>query len=264
MAIHYYGKKRARPNAISFLVEKYVDIERLPVPPPVFGHIINSFVWAGSLGNDQCGCCVWAGAAHETMLYCHAARRSIPPFSSDSVVDVYSRETGYVPGVPSTDDGTDMQAAAEFRRRTGLPDRNGVLHFIKAYATIPITNDQAMLDLIWRLAYAFGLVGVGFRMQAAQSSQFDARQPWAPVYGSQDVGGHYVPIGGRNSRGNAVGVTWGRGQAATPRFMIEHIDEVIVYLSAEYFNIHDVTPEALDLNQLNADLALLTIPHPYP
>lgn len=184
----------------------------------------------------------------------------MPPFSPESVVKVYSQETGYVPGVPETDNGTDMQAAAEFRRRTGLPDRNGGKHYIKAYATIPITNDQAMFDLIMRLSYAFGLVGVGFRMQQAASDQFDARQPWSPVHGSPIVGGHYVPIGGRNSRGNPIGVSWGRTQGITPRYLIEQTDEVIVYLSPEYFNIHNVSPEAIDISQLDADLARLNIP----
>jgi hypothetical protein len=260
--IHYYGKKPKRDGAIRFMVEKYVDVSRLPTPPIVFGHILGSMNWQGDLGNDQCGDCVWAGAAHETLLWNHATRRPLPVFTDDSVVQVYSQETGYVPGVPSTDDGTDMQMAAEFRRVTGLPDKNGTRHFIKAYATIPITNDQAMFDLIMKLSYAFGALACGFNMQQAQADQFDGRQPWAPVQGSPILGGHYVPIGGRNSRGNALGVSWGRTTGITPQFIMQQCDEVIVYLSPEYLTINNVTPELLNLEQLNADLALLDIPHP--
>lgn len=258
MAIHYFGKKQARPGAIRFLLDKYVDTRSLPIPPISFGHAGNNWPW-GILGNDSCGCCVWSGFAHETMLLANATRRPWPNFTDQSVIEVYCNQTGYVPGVPSTDDGTDMQQAAEYRRLKGLPDRDGVRHFIKAYAAIPITNDQAMLDLIMKLTYAFGCVGAGFRMQQAASEQFDARQPMSLVRGSPIIGGHYMPIVGRNSRGNALALTWGRITAITPAYMIEQIDEIIVYLSREYISVQtNLTPELLDEHTLDTDLALLT------
>jgi hypothetical protein len=257
--IHYFGKKPARPGAIRFMATSYVDLARLPTPPIVFGHVNNAWPF-GELGNDACGDCVWAGAAHETQIFRAATRKPWPRFTEDSVVKVYSQETGYVPGVPSTDDGTDMQAAAEFRRVTGMPDADGALHFIKAYATIPITNDQHMLDLIVKLTFAFGLVGCGFRMQQVQGTQFDEKQPWGLVRGSPIVGGHYVPIVGRNSRGNLVGISWGRTTGITPVFMMEQLDEVIVYLSQEYLMAGGQTPHLLNEAQLDADLAALSIP----
>jgi hypothetical protein len=257
--IHYFGKKPARPGAIRFMAMNYVDLARLPTPPIVFGHVNNAWPF-GELGNDACGDCVWAGAAHETQIFRAATRKPWPRFTEDSVVKVYSQETGYIPGVPSTDDGTDMQAAAEFRRVTGMPDADGALHFIKAYATIPITNDQHMLDLIVKLTFAFGLVGCGFRMQQVQGTQFDEKQPWGLVRGSPIVGGHYVPVVGRNSRGNMVGISWGRTTAITPVFMMEQLDEVIIYLSREYLTAGGQTPELLAETQLDTDLAALSIP----
>lgn len=257
--IHYFGKKSARLGAIRFMATSYVDLARLPTPPIVFGHVNNSWPFL-TLGNDACGNCVWAGAAHETQIFRAATRKPWPRFTDDSVVSVYSQQTGYVPGVPSTDDGTDMQAAAEFRRVTGMPDADGALHFIKAYATIPITNDQHMLDLIVKLTFAFGVIGCGFRMQQAQGTQFDQKQPWSLMRGSPIVGGHYVPVVGRNSRGNLVGISWGRTTAITPVFMMEQLDEMIVYLSREYLTAGGHTPELLQEAQLDADLATLSIP----
>jgi hypothetical protein len=258
--IHYFGKKPARLGAIKFMATKYVDLARLPTPPIVFGHVSNAWPF-GVLGNDNCGCCVFSGAAHETQIFRAATHKPWPRFTDENVIRVYSEQTGYVPGVPSSDDGTDMQAAAEFRRVTGMPDADGGMHFIKAYATIPITNDQRMLDQIVKLTFAFGLVGCGFRMQEAQSNQFDAKQPWCLMRGSPIVGGHYVPVVGRNSRGNLVGISWGRTTGISPVFMMEQLDEVIVYLSREYLTAGGQTPELLHETQLDEDLASLSIAH---
>ena len=117
-----------------------------------------------------------------------------------------------------------------------------------------------MLDLIVKLTFAFGLVGCGFRMQQAQGDQFDQKQPWTLLRGSPIVGGHYVPVVGRNSRGNLVGISWGRTTAIAPQFVIEQLDEVIVYLSQEYLTVGGQTPRLLNEAQLDADLATLTIP----
>ena len=156
-----------------------------------------------------------------------------------------------------------MAAAAKFRRVTGMPDADGALHLIKAYATIPITSDQHMLDLIAKLIFAFGCIGCGFRMQQAQGEQFDQKQPWGLVKGSPIVGGHYVPLVGRNSRGNFVGISWGRTTGISPQFVIDQLDEVIVYLSREYLTAGGQTPELLHEAQLDADLATLSVPSAY-
>ena len=47
------------------------------------------------------------------------------PFSDFSVLSDYSAVTGFDPADPATDQGTDVQDAATYRRVTGLLDANG-------------------------------------------------------------------------------------------------------------------------------------------
>src|SRR5262252_2470334 len=75
------GKKPARENAIKFKLESYLDLQRIQ-PPTVFGHITNraEAEWM-MLGNDIAGCCVVAGAMHETMDWTRATGRPVARFS---------------------------------------------------------------------------------------------------------------------------------------------------------------------------------------
>jgi hypothetical protein len=99
------GKKPARPGAVKFKLVNFLVQTKLPTPPKVFGH---QDLIAGNwqmLGNDHYGDCVWAGAAHETILWNKEADRTVA-FNNQSVL------TGFNPKDPNTDQGTDMQVAA--------------------------------------------------------------------------------------------------------------------------------------------------------
>jgi hypothetical protein len=236
---------------VQFALGTYVDLDRVHVPS-TFGHVTGNVFWQ-ELGNDACGDCVWAGAAHEHMLYALATKRRLPRFTADSVVAEYSKVTGYIPGVPATDQGTDMSKAASYRRKVGLLDAAGDVHKIKAYAEIPIGN----VDLLIKATYLFGAVGLGVQIPQSAIDQFDARQPWVPVQGSRNLGGHYVMLCGRNSRGFPMVVTWGRLQAVSAGFIEQYMDEAICYFSREYLTATGKTPELVDEARLDADLATL-------
>src|SRR6478609_2890167 len=114
----YTGKKPARKNAIKLKFGDFIDRDKLRAalpkhPAGPFGHerLIREQDW-GMLGNDACGNCVWAGAAHETKLIMGEAGKHVW-FSTKSVVGDYSKVTGYIPGNDDTDAGTDMQVAAK-------------------------------------------------------------------------------------------------------------------------------------------------------
>ena len=81
------GKKPARPGAVKFKFANFLVKPKLPTPPKVFGHegLIGAN-WA-VLGNDHYGDCVWAGAAHETMLWNKEAARTVS-FSNDSITEM--------------------------------------------------------------------------------------------------------------------------------------------------------------------------------
>ena len=250
----FLGKKPAREGAIKFRFARYFDKVALPTPPKVFGHYARVHNQWGMLANDQCGDCVWAGAAHETMLWVMTNRKDVT-FDDKSVLSDYSAQTGFDPADPiNTDNGTDMQEAASYRRKIGIVDANGVRHKVDAYAAI----EPGDIETLMLSTYLFGAAGVGIRFPISAEAQFDAGQPWDVVTGSRIDGGHYVPVVGRNSAGHILCVTWGRLHAMTPAFFNAYCDEAVAYIGTDWLNNNLISPRGYDLDALRRDLAAIT------
>jgi hypothetical protein len=244
------GKAPARKNSILLWLDNYIHFGDLPVAPREFGQQALVTDW-GMLGNDNYGDCVWAGAAHETMLW-NAEAGSKVTFADDAVLSDYSAVTGFDPSDPSTDQGTDMQKAAAYRQKTGVLDAFGHRHTVEAYVALK----KRSLDWITRAAYAFGAVGVGIRFPSTAMAQFNAGKPWSYVPFSTVEGGHYVPIVGRLANGNLLCVTWGQIQEMTPTFFWKYNDENVAYLSLEALK-NSENLLGLNVRQLEADLRAL-------
>jgi hypothetical protein len=249
----FTGKLPATPGAVSFKFARYFDEAALPTPPRRFGrsHYVKQ-PW-GELGNDLCGNCVWAGGDHETMLL-NAVHGVTVRVTAQNAISDYSAMTGYRPGNPLTDRGTDMSKAADYRRTTGLIDSAGVRHKIDAY----VSMHPGDFDTIKLATYLFGAVGFGFVFPSTAKSQFIHEQPWDVVPGAFIDGGHYVPIFDANSAGNLVCCTWGRLQAITPNFVSAYNDEALAYLSLEWLDKNTMlNPDNFDRAALVKDLAAL-------
>jgi hypothetical protein len=247
-----YGKTPARINSVQLKLADYFDhASVLPKIPAEFGHENLVHAWE-MLGNDEFGDCVWAGAAHETMSWCADAGQK-PVFTPDSVLSDYTAVTGFNPDDPSTDQGTDMQVAASYRRRVGIVDATGKRHKVGAYiALTPGDPDQ-----LAAATYIFGAVGVGIRVPDYAEAEFDAGKPWDVRHGNPKIlGGHYISSLARRS-GNFCVATWGAIQEMTPAFYRRFCDEAIVYLSREFLTAGR-SPEGFDLAQLTADLKAFT------
>lgn len=241
------GKAPARKGAVKFALMDYLDITKFPKIPDTFGHedVIKNEDW-GVLGNDKVGNCVFAGAMHETMIWSRLGGN--PANFNDAVaIQAYSDVTGYNPADPQSDAGTDMEYAAQYRRKTGLLDANGNRHKIAAYLAINPGNLQQHLIAM----YLFGAVGIGIRFADTAMQQFMQGEDWDVVSNSNIEGGHYVPLVAKRDKIECV--TWGKVQSMTDEFFQRYNDESIVYLSEEMF-INRKSPEGFDYDQLLADL----------
>lgn len=246
------GKRPARENSVTFKLERYLVTPRLPTPPLIFGdQDIVGPDW-GVLGNNDYGDCVWAGAAHETMLWNKEAGQSIA-FTDGVVLSDYSAVTGFDPAhVEETDKGTDMQEAASYRQRTGVLDESGQRHKVLAYVALRAGDfDQLMLA-----TYLFGAAGVGFVFPQSAWDQFDNNAPWDVVPGSPAKDGHYVPSVGRDADGNLIVVTWGRLQRMTPAFYTKYNDETVAYVTDEFLQ-NDKSRLGFNRQQLLDDLGAI-------
>jgi hypothetical protein len=146
-----------------------------------------------------------------------------------------------------------MSDAAKYRRKTGLLDADGKVHFIKGYAALPVGD----ADIAMRANYMFGAIGIGLQLPESAIEASDAGKIWdVPSQRSNIVGGHYVVGTGMNSKGKIVIVTWGGVQGVTPEFIDRYMDEGLVYFSEEYL-MGDTTPENFDSAALDKAIASL-------
>jgi hypothetical protein len=221
---------------------------KTPKHPATFGHEKAVKQW-GMLGNDNWGDCVFAGAAHETMLWNAEVKRSVK-FTDGAVLGDYSAVTGFDPHDRSTDEGTVVRDALNYRRHLGVRDADGERHKLGAYVSL----EPGDYDQLLEAAYLFSAVGIGFEFPESAWDQFDAEETWTVVPGAQIEGGHYVPIVAR--RHTLLCVTWGRVQRMSKKFYEKFCDEAWALLSPEFL-ADGKSPEGYDLAVLRADLTAL-------
>jgi hypothetical protein len=243
------GKKPARPEAVKFKLANFIDPAGLPKPPRRFGH--EDLVGADwkMLGNDNYGDCVFAGAAHETKMWCLEAGVDTT-FTDECVLADYSALTGFDPSRPDTDQGTDMAQAADYRRKIGILDAAGNRHKIAAYLAL----EPGDLSHLFYATYLFGAVGIGIEFPVSAMDQFNRGRPWVIVSRSRLEGGHYVPIVARRERIDCV--TWGRVQPMSGGFYGRYNDESLAYVSEEALR-DGRSPEGFDAQGLLAALEAL-------
>src|SRR5438552_180090 len=112
------GKKPARRGAISLAMGQVFDRSALPKPPLRIGHEKIGIPWQ-CFKNDEFSDCVFAGAAHEHMIWTHEGGTTAQ-FTDANVLSDYAAVTGFDPKNPDSDQGTDMEVAASYRRRVGV------------------------------------------------------------------------------------------------------------------------------------------------
>jgi hypothetical protein len=232
----------------------------LPPHPKTFGHekLIGARAWQ-MLGNGPddsvrpgfqgAGDCVFAGAAHETMMWNLEAGVDVK-FTGANVIADYSAVTGYVVGDDSTDQGTDVRQALKYRQKTGIVDAAGKRHKIGAYLALEPGNPEQLYEAL----YLFGAVGIGIEFPESAMDQFSRGKPWSVVSRAPTDGGHYIPLVAK--RTNLDCVTWGQLQALTLSFYDKYCDEAFAILSPEMLK-GGKSLEGFDLAQLQADLAAL-------
>jgi hypothetical protein len=244
-----------RPELVGLRFQDVLVRSALPVVPAVYGHVSSPQPpveggW-GMLGNDYAGNCVAAKSCHAVQDWFWATGRPIPPFDGPTGLLNYSRmlvaQGGrpYNPDDPSTDTGLDPVAAAQYWQTTGILDASGATHKIGPFTSI---SDADELDLA---GYLGGAADVCWALPSTAEAQFEAREVWDDT--SQPPGdGHDTVLGGRNSAGNRMVVTWGRLQAFTEAYRAKYMVGGMSFASREYLLATGRTPEAIDWAQLAA------------
>jgi hypothetical protein len=226
-------------------------------------------------GNDEWGDCVWAEIGHAIESTTAYGQGTPVLVTDEDVLKGYSDVTGFdpnagPPGSNPTDQGTVMQDALDYWRKTGVGG-----HTIVAFAEVNVAD----LDEVAECIYLFDGVHIGFDFPNSAMQQFDAGQPWDVVDddGGND-GGHAV-FGGlrrqqvlavvRDGAGVIVGfevLTWGKRQLMTAAFWRKYVREAWVTVDRAWVNAAGQTPvPGVDLVAWGEAFATITgQPDPFP
>jgi hypothetical protein len=215
------GKLPAQP-ARPHLKFSAVLQERLAAPPVTVDWQDDHIVWP-MYANDQWGCCVWAETGHAVnQATWYATDAEVEPTDKD-ILAAYAAVTGFKqnagpPGSNPTDQGTNMQDAMAYWRKTGVGG-----HRIVAYAALDVSN----LTEIKQAIALFGSISIGFNFPNTAMDQFNAGEIWDVVKGAKIEGGHCVLAGAYDQSGVGV-VTWGAEAKMTWAFWKKYVDEAYV------------------------------------
>ncbi len=228
---------------------KYRIKAALPTPPAIIGHSTLVKQW-GMCANDRYGDCVFAGSAHQALLFNAEAGRTLT-FTDTNVLSDYAAVTGFDPKTGANDNGTNMLDALNYLVKTGVVDSKGVRHKLGGYVELK-KGDFTQLE---EALYLFTNVLIGIKFPASAMVQFNAGQPWDVVKGSKIEGGHCVLVTRKNGRYFVV--TWGREIEMTAAFYKKYCDEAYGGLSPEMLNGDGKSLDGFDLAALQADLTAL-------
>jgi hypothetical protein len=246
------GKLPAREDGVLFQFASYFSKPDLPKPPAVFG-VWQHFWNVHSFQNENIGNCVMAGAANETASWFHDIGKWVS-FTDENVISDHTVLTGYDP-IRNYDPGADMSVAAEYRRKTGIVDHNGIRHKIDAYVKLPKKD----FDSLKIAMYLFGAAAIGFLMPDYGMEDFANNTPWNAKKYKKIIGGHYVPGVGIDADGDIVVITWGKYQKMTRKFYEKFSDEACGYFSFERL-LNRTSPEGFQAEKLISDLKTLKTP----
>ena len=197
--------------------------------------------------NDQLGDCVEAAAGHMIQQWNYYAGHPAQPSDAD-ILKAYEDVGGYVPGDPSTDQGTDMQALLDYWKSTGIGG-----HKIIAYLAVDWEN----LEEVQLAVELFGNLFTGIQLPTSAQGQNDWTVPNGGVYSAAGQpggwGGHGIPIVA-GSPVTKTCETWGTVLKMSNNFFTDYVDETWAVLSKEWIEANGLSPSLLNLPMLESDL----------
>lgn len=248
------GRKPTRRDDRTLELAKYINVGALPEIPATLA--LPAVASWPMYGNDQLGDCTIAAAGH--MIQAWGEDVGAPTTPPDEWIATAYWETGTPPAASGTagspeDDGRDEIGVLNYWREPGIgADRIG------AYASV----DPADEAMVRAAMYLFGGVYTGIALPATAQGQAE----WAVVGDGQSGesapgswGGHAVPYEAYDADGIEL-VTWGGTLKATWGFHAAYTEEVYAIISPDALNTAGSTWAGFDLEQLTADLALVTAP----
>ena len=198
-------------RTVTLPAEYDLDSNHAGVPTPAYG-------------NNQWGCCVIAGRAHQTLRFELAEQKRLLRLTEKEVVDEYLEQSGGV------DSGLITLDSLRLWRKQGWKAARK-RYFIRAFSEL----DRASVNEV-KMAIFMNLgVGIGLRLPLSAQHELDEGKPWTTTSGrgsrANSWGGHYVYVCGYTTLGPTC-VTWGAKQQMSWAFFKAYCDEAYAIIDA--------------------------------
>lgn len=218
------GKKGAKRDKRNL---KFAAVVKAPVPLPDRYDFDDKHpgIPTPMFANDELGCCVIAGRAHQTMRFELIEQGSKMMITDAEVIKEYKKETG------GPDTGLVVLDSLSEWRHDGWKLGKEV-YKIQAYAEINRTSPAE----VKRAIFADVGIGIGVNLPKDAEKQINTGQKWDVTGGAGGKpggwGGHYVYVCGYTQAG-PVCITWGRKQQMTWAWFKKYCDEAYAIFDAE-------------------------------
>lgn len=206
-----------------------------------------SLTHLGQMGNDKLGNCTCAAVGHIIQTWTAETDADEVILSDATIIDLYAKWCGYVPGDTYTDNGG---VASDVLRSWYQHPVEG--HSISGFAAIRPGNRATIRDAI----YLFGAAYLGVELPlSAQTGEWD-RAADGPLTGNDapgSWGGHAIPAIAYD-QDSLTCITWGKLKKMSWNWLDAYMDEGFGCLSKDWINSSGRSPPGFDFDVLTADM----------
>ena len=227
---------------------------QLAKPPAAVSRPHPGFAW-GMLANDTIGDCVIAMMLHSIEDFHLDAGTPAPAFTDADAISIYSAITGYVPGDPSTDRGTDEGAAMRYWEHPGLNTADAGKHTI--VATVAVNTSDLNECRIAIDEFVDLQIGIALPTTAQGQTEWTVVGDGKTGHSAPGSwGGHGIPYREYDAETFKC-VTWGAELLLTVPFHQDYAQEAHVIVTKEMLSNTGVGPSGVAWDELIADIKAL-------
>jgi hypothetical protein len=247
-----YGDRHASPPEKlerRLWLARYLDLAGLPPRPDSVDHSVVGMP-SGMLGNDSVGDCVEAEAGHAIeVAWWYGLGKAAVQVTANAIIAVYSAITGYVPGDPSTDQGSNLLDVLGYWRKH--PICGAALDGFVAFDPTKPDHWKAVIDL-----YGVAFFGAWLPQDVVDALDNGTVIDWTSTkYPVTHDAGHGIDAVGYDATGVKVS-TWGGFIHATWAWLAKYCDETYAPLMKDWASGKE--PGGFNEAQLQADLAIVS------
>ncbi len=215
-------------------------------PPPLAIDYGTALKHLGVMANDRIGDCTCAAIGHAIQLWTSlTSTETVIP--DKTIIDLYSKVSGYVPGDQNTDNGAAASDVLLYWYKNPVAN-----HALSGFASIRPGNRTSIRDAI----YLFGVCYLGVQLPlTAQHGDWVLPQG-QDLTGDWEVGswgGHAIPAIAYDAD-SVVVISWGKFVKATWDWLDAYMDEAYALLSKDWLQSTGNSPPGFDLTALQQDM----------